>query len=127
MLSNPSFTVTVNLPITEYLPDQPQIIVSLGTNDTAPVVADFSDIYQYTVKLSDLMVDTSYIYTVRVVRRSDMTDAVEPFEGSFTIVVLCKLLCVYIVVIANKDRATEEYFISSLQLNLSVASVQLSI
>ncbi len=51
-----------------------------------------------------LRAGTSYNYTVRVVRRSDMTDVVEPFEGSFTIVVLCKFLCVqnFNFVIASK-------------------------
>ncbi len=43
---------------------------------------------------SGLVAGTSYNYTVRAMRRNDMTDVVEPFEGSFTIVVLCKLLCV---------------------------------
>ena len=49
MLSETSFTATVNLPITEYLPDQLLIIVSLSPNDTAPVVADFPDSHQYTL------------------------------------------------------------------------------
>ncbi len=93
MLSGTSFTVTVNLPITEYQPDQLQIIVSLSPNDAGPVVADFPASYQYTVIFSGLMAGTSYIYTVRIVRRNDMTDVVEPFEGSFTIVILCKFPC----------------------------------
>ena len=96
MLGTTNFTVTVNLPITEYQPDQLQIVISLTPNDTAPVVTDFPTSYQYTVMFSGLMTGRSYIYTVRVVRRSDMTtDVVEPFEGSFTIVVLCKLIAVY--------------------------------
>ncbi len=108
MLSDTSFTVTVNLPITEYPPDQLHIIVSLIPNDTVPVVVDFPASYQYTVMFSDLMAGTSYIYTVRVVRRSDMTSVVEPFEGS--IIVLCKFLCVQNshFVIANKG-APKEY------------------
>ncbi len=93
-MSGTSFTVTVNLPITEYQPDQLLVTVSLIPNDTAPVVVDFPASYQYTVMLSGLVAGTSYIYTVRIVRRSDMTDIV---EGSFTIVVLCKLLSVYFV------------------------------
>ncbi len=88
MLSETSFSATVNLPITEYQPDQLHIIVSLSPNHAAPVVADFPASYQYTVMFS-LKAGTSYIYTVRIVRRNDMTDVVEPFEGSFTIVVLC--------------------------------------
>ncbi|XP_064393477.1 uncharacterized protein LOC135340957 isoform X2 [Halichondria panicea] len=89
VLGTTNFTVTVNLPITEYQPDQLQIVISLTPNDTAPVVTDFPTSYQYTVMFSGLMTGRSYIYTVRVVRRSDMTtDVVEPFEGSFTIVVL---------------------------------------
>ncbi len=93
MLSDTKLTIPVNLPITEYRPDQLLVIVSLSPNDTAPVVVDFPASYQYTVMFS-LMAGTSYNYTVRVVRRSDMTtDVVEPFEGSFTIVVLCKLMC----------------------------------
>ena len=58
MLSDTSFTVTVNLPITEYRPDQLQIIVFLNPNDTAPVVADFPASYQYTVMFSGLMAGT---------------------------------------------------------------------
>ena len=109
-MSDTSFSVTVNLPITEYPPDQLQIIVSLIPNDTAPVVADFPASYQYTVMLSGLMAGTSYIYTVRVVRRSDMTNVVEPFEGSYTIIVLRKFLCVQNshFVIASKG-APKEY------------------
>ncbi len=42
MVSGTSFTVIVNLPITEYQPDQLLVIVSLIPNDTAPVVADFA-------------------------------------------------------------------------------------
>ncbi len=91
MVSGTSFTVTVNVPITEYRPHQLHIIVSLIPNDTAPIVADFSTSYQYTVMLSGLMVDTSFIYTVRVVRRSDMTAAVDHFVGSFEIAALRKL------------------------------------
>ncbi len=87
-----SFTAITNLPLTEYRPDQLQIIVSLTPNDAAPVVADFPASYQYTVMFSGLMAGTSYTYTVRVVRRSDMTDVVDAFVGSFTIVVFCKLL-----------------------------------
>ncbi len=88
MLSDTSFTVTVNLPITEYQPDQLLVIVFLSPNDTAPVVADFPASHQYTVMFSGLMAGTSYIYTVRIVCRNDKTDVVEPFEGSFTIVSL---------------------------------------
>ncbi len=110
MLSDTSFTVTVNLPITEYPPDQLLVKISLIPKDTVPVVADFPASYQYTVMFSGLMAGTSYIYTVRIVRRNDKTDVVEPFEGSFTIVVLCKLLCVQDshFVIASKG-APKEY------------------
>ncbi len=87
-----SFTAIMNLPLTEYRPDQLQIIVSLTPNNTAPVVADFPASYQYTVMFSGLMPGTSYTYTVRVVRHSDITDIVDAFVGSFTIVVFCKLL-----------------------------------
>ncbi len=90
MVSGTSFTVTVNLPITEYQPDQLQIIVSLIPNDTAPVVADFPASYQYTVMFSDLMYDTSYNYSVWIMRRSDMTDAVDHFVGFFAIAALRK-------------------------------------
>ncbi len=98
----------MNLPITEYGPDQLLVIVSLIPNDTAPVVADFSASYQCDVLGSHG--GTSYIYTVRVMRR---TDVEEPFEGSFTIVVLCKFLCVQnsYFVIASKG-APKEYNLS---------------
>ena len=91
MVSGTSFTVPVNLQITEYQPDQLQIIVSLSPNDTAPVVIYFPASYQYTVMFSGLMAGTSYTYTVRVVRRSDMTDVVEPFVADFLIATLRKL------------------------------------
>ncbi len=91
MVSGTSFTVTVNLPIIEYRPDQLQIIVFLSPNDTAPVVADFPASYQDTVMFSGLMYDTSYNYSVWIMRRGDMTDAVDHFEGSFTIAALRKL------------------------------------
>ncbi len=93
MVSGPSFTVTVNLPITEYLPDKLQIKISLSPNDTVPVVADFPASYQYTVMFSGLVVDTSYNYTIWIMRRGDMTDAVhvDHFERSFTIAALRKL------------------------------------
>ena len=98
MMSGTSFTVTLDLPITEFQPDQLQIIISLSPNDTAPVVANFPANYQYTVMFSSLMPGTSYTYTVRVVRRSDMMNVVEPFERSFTVVVLCKLLDLCILI-----------------------------
>ncbi len=91
MVSGTSFAVTVNLPITEYQPDQLQIKISLSPNDTAPVVVDFPASYQYTVMFSGLMAGTSYNYSVWIMRRSDMTDAVDHFEGSFTIAALRKL------------------------------------
>ncbi len=94
-----SLNFTTNLPITEYPPDQLQIIVSITPNDTAPVVANFPANYQYTVMLSDLMPGTSYIYTVRVVRRSDTTDVVDAFVGSFTTVPLRKLTVSYLTLI----------------------------
>ncbi len=90
-----SFTDIVNLPLTEYRPDQLQIIVSLTPNNTAPVVANFSANYQYTVMFSGLMPGTSYTYTVRVVRLSDMTDVVEPFVADFLIAALRKLTSGY--------------------------------
>ncbi len=89
MVSGPSFTVTVNLPITEYRPDQLQIKISLIPNDTAPVVANFPASYQYTVMFSGLMYDMSYNYSVWIMRR-DMTDAVDHFVGSFAIAALRK-------------------------------------
>ena len=85
-----SFTFTTNLPITEYRPDQLQINISVTPNDAAPVAADFPASYQYTVMFSGLMTGTSYTYTVRVVRRSDMTDVVDSFVGSFTTAALRK-------------------------------------
>ncbi len=82
----------MNLPITEYRADQLQIIIFLTPNDTAPVVTDFPANYQYTVMFSGLMAGTSYVYTVRVVRRSDMTDVVEPFVADFLIAAQRKLM-----------------------------------
>ncbi len=92
-MSGTSFTAIMNLPLTEYLPDQLVIIVSLTPNDTAPVVADFPANYQYTVMFSGLTAGTSYTYTVRVVCHSDMTDVVDAFVGYFTIAALRKLPC----------------------------------
>ncbi len=86
MVLGTSFTVTVNLPITEYQPDQLLVSVSLIPNDTAPVVADFPASYQYTVMFSGLMAGTSYNYSVWIMRR-DMTD-VDHFVGSFAIAAL---------------------------------------
>ncbi len=89
MVSGTSFTATVNLPITEYQPDQLLVSVSLSPNDTAPVVANFPASYQYTVMFSGLMYDMSYNYSVWILR-SDMT-GVDHFEGSFAIAALRKL------------------------------------
>ncbi len=89
MVSGTRFTVTVNLPITEYQPDQLLVIVSLSPNDNPPVVSNFPDSYQYTVRFAILMVDTRYNYSVWILR-SDMTD-VDHFEGSFAIAALRKL------------------------------------
>ncbi len=91
IVSDTSFTAITNLPLTEYRPGQLQIITSLSPNDTAPVVANFPASYQYTVMFSGLMPGTSYTYTVRVVRLSDMTDVVEPFVADFLIAALRKL------------------------------------
>ncbi len=91
-MSGNSFTATVNLPITEYRPDQLLVITSFTPNDFTPVVADFPASYQYTVMISSLIPGTSYTYTVRVVRRSDMTDVVEPFVADFLIAALRKLM-----------------------------------
>ncbi len=119
MLSETRFTAIVNLPITEYQPDQLLIIVSLSPNETAPVVADFPASYQYTVMFSGLKAGTSYI-TVRILFDSDMTDVV---EGSFTIVSCYVYSFVVIAIKANKG-ALKEYFISSLQLNTLLLSVR---
>ncbi len=81
----------MNLPLTEYQPDQLLVTTSLTPNDTAPVVADFPASYQYTVMFSGLMPGTSYTYTVRVVRRNDMTDVVDAFVTDFLIAALRKL------------------------------------
>ena len=82
----------MNLPLTEYRPDQLLVIVSLTPNDTAPVVANFSASYQYTVMISGLMPGTSYTYTVQVVRRNDITtDVVDAFVADFLIAALRKL------------------------------------
>ncbi len=91
MVSDTSLNFTTNLPITEYQRDQLQIIVSVTPNDTAPVEANFPANYQYAVMFSSLMPGTSYTYTVRVVRRNDMTDVVEPFVADFLIAALRKL------------------------------------
>ncbi len=83
---------TINLPITEYRPDQLKINIFVTPNDTAPVLADFPANYQYTVMFLGLMPGTSYTYTVRVVRRSDMANVVDAFVRFFTIATPRKLL-----------------------------------
>ena len=91
-VSGTNFTVTLNLPITEYRLDQLLVITSLTPNDTAPVVANFSASYEYTVMFSGLMPGTSYTYTVRIVRRNDMTEVnVDAFVADFLIAALRKL------------------------------------
>ncbi len=124
VVSGTNVTITVNPPITKYRPDQLQIIVSLTPNDTAPVVADFSASYQYTVMFSGLMPGTSYSYTVRVVRCSDMTDVVEPFVGSFIIVVLCKLIncCEFFLCLGVHVQA--RYTVYSVCVSVSVWTAQ---
>ncbi|XP_064393448.1 uncharacterized protein LOC135340944 isoform X1 [Halichondria panicea] len=88
-VSGTNFTVTLNLPITEYRLDQLLVITSLTPNDTAPVVANFSASYEYTVMFSGLMPGTSYTYTVRIVRRNDMTEVnVDAFVADFLIAAL---------------------------------------
>ncbi len=84
MVSGPSFAVTVNLPITEYQPDQLQIKISLTPNVTAPVVVNFPTSYQHTVMFSNLVAG-SYNYSVWIMRRSNMTDGVDHFVGFFAI------------------------------------------
>ncbi len=89
-VSGTDVIINVSLPITEYRPDHLQITVYLSPNDTAPVVADFPDSYQYTVMFSGLKAGTSYNYSVWIMRRSDMTDGVDHFVGFFAIAALCK-------------------------------------
>ncbi len=101
MVSGTSFTVTVNLPITEYQPDQLQIKISLNPNDTASVVVNFPASYQYTVMFSGLMAGTSYNYSVWIMRRSDMTDVVDHFVGSFAIAALRKFSISHVFFISS--------------------------
>ncbi len=91
MVTDTDFMVVVNLPVTEYRPDQLQVNVSLAPNHVASSVVDFPANYQLTVMFSNLMPDTDYTYTIRVVRRNDGTDVVPLLVAVFAIAAPRKL------------------------------------
>lgn len=83
-ISVPDVVVTVDLPITEFVPSNLSIISTVTPNDTAEVRADFPFSYRYTVTFTDLNPGVDYNYTVRIVTRDVMTDEVANFTGSFS-------------------------------------------
>ncbi len=85
MVTDTIFMVVVDLPVTEYRPDQLQVNISLAPDHVAPSTVDFPANYQLTVMFSNLMPDTDYTYTIRVVRRSDGTDVVSLLMAAFSI------------------------------------------
>ncbi len=91
MVTDTDFMVVVNLPVTEYRPDQLQVNVSLAPDHVASSTVNFPANYQLTVMFSDLMPGTDYMYTVRVVRRSDGTEVVPLLMAAFSIAAPRKL------------------------------------
>ncbi len=91
MVTDTNFMVVVDLPVTEYRPDQLQVNVSLAPDHVTPFTVDFPAHYQLTVMFSDLMPDTDYTYTIRVVRRSDGTEVVPLLMEAFSIAAPRKL------------------------------------
>ncbi len=81
-----SHTLTITLPLTPYQPEELLIISTVEPSDGDPIMANFSRPgMQYSVTSDNLMADTPYTFTVRIVLRANTTvDVVPAVMGSFT-------------------------------------------
>ncbi len=90
-----SQTVTITLPLTPYQPEQLLIISTVQPSNGNPILANFSrPAMQYSVTFDNLMADTSYTFTVRIVLCANTTvDVVPAAMGSFmTLITPSKLV-----------------------------------
>ena len=88
-LSGLDAIVTLDLPITEFVPINLSIISTVSPSDTAPVTADFPSSYQYTLTFTDLNPGVDYSYTVQVVFHNIV---VATFSGSFSTALFCEFI-----------------------------------
>ena len=86
LTSPTSYTITLGLPLTNGPTFGLIIISTLTPNDTAPVTADFSPSYEYTLTFTDLTPNADYNYTVRIVIRDRPEIEIATFTGSFSTV-----------------------------------------
>ncbi len=80
-----SHTVTITLPLTPYQPEELLIISTVEPVSITTLVANFSrPAMQYSVTFDNLMADTSYNFTIRIVLRANTTvDVVSSATGAF--------------------------------------------
>ena len=90
-----SHPVTITLPLTPYQLEELLIISTVQPSNGNPMMANFSRPgMQYSMTFDNLMVGTSYTFTVRIVLRANTTvDVVQPAMGSFmTLITPSKLV-----------------------------------
>ncbi|XP_064393493.1 mucin-2-like [Halichondria panicea] len=80
-----SHPVTITLPLTPYQPEELLIISTVQPSNGNPMMANFSRPgMQYSMTFDNLMVGTSYTFTVRIVLRANTTVVVvQPAMGLF--------------------------------------------
>ncbi len=81
-----SHSVTVTLPLTMYPPEELLIISSVSPPDSVPTMVNFTGpLIKYTVTFNNLKPATDYIFSIRIVLRTDNTlNVVAPVTGTFT-------------------------------------------
>ncbi len=90
-----SQTITITLPLTPYQPEELLIISTVEPSNGNPIMANFSrPAMQYSVTFDNLMADTTYTFTVRIVLRANPTvDVVSAAMGLFmTLITPSKLV-----------------------------------
>ena len=90
-----SHPVTITLPLTPYQPEELLIISTVQPSNGNPMMANFSRPgMQYSMTFDNLMVGTSYTFTVRIVLRANTTVVVvQPAMGLFmTLITPSKLV-----------------------------------
>ncbi len=78
-------TVTITLPLTLYQPEELLVISTVQPSNDNPIMANFSrPAMHYSVTFDNLIADTSYTFTLRIVLRVNTTvDVVPAATGSF--------------------------------------------
>ena len=87
-MSDTAYTVTLDFPLTIFVPDDLIVISTISPEDNPQVRADFPSSYQYTLTFTDLNPGVDYSYTVQVVLQNNKTAIVTSASGTFSTVIL---------------------------------------